>query len=178
MAMTDHFELLACGRRRDTLYDHLAADALDEHELICPHCRRAAADLAPVRRAAVLLRDEPADPPADFVEVLMARIRAEARRRHRLPLPADPPVRLSIREHAAAAVLTLAADDVFGVTVRGCRFPDPADAAHVEISIALSYAAPAFETAERVRRRIRSAARDHLGLSLRTVDITIEDLRF
>jgi hypothetical protein len=178
MAMTDHFELLACGRRRDTLYDHLAADALDEHELSCPHCRRAAADLAPVRRATVLLRDEPADPPAGFVEVLMARIRAEARRRHRLPLPAESPMRLSISEHAAAAVLTLAADEVFGVTVRGCRFPDPADATHVEIEIALGYGTPAPETAERVRRRIRAAARYHLGLSPRTIDITVEDLRF
>ncbi|HZB30951.1 MAG TPA: hypothetical protein VE465_12380 [Streptosporangiaceae bacterium] len=175
--MTDDSESLACGRRRDTLYDHLAADALDEHELSCPHCRRAAADLAPVHRATVLLRDEPADPPAGFVEVLMARIRAEARRRHRLPLPADPPMRLSISEHAAAAVLAIAADEVSGVTVRGCRFPDPDDPTHVEIAIALSYATPAPQTAERVRRRIRTAARNHLGLDLRTIDITVEDLR-
>jgi hypothetical protein len=178
MAMTDDSELLRCGRLRDTLYDHLAADGLDEHELICPHCRRAAADLAPVHRATILLRNEPADPPAGFIEVLMARIRVEARRRHRLPLPADPPMRLSISEHAAAAVLATAADEVFGVTVRGCRFPNPADPTYVQISIALSYSTPALETAERVRRRIRAAARDHLGLNLQTIDIDIEDLRF
>jgi hypothetical protein len=178
MAMTDYSDLLPCGRRRDSLYDHIAADGLDEHELACPYCRRAAADLAPVRRATALLRSEHVDPPAGFVEALMIRIRSGARRGHRLPLPADPPMRLSISEHAAAAVLATAVGEVFGVTTRGCRFPDPADPTHVQISIALSYSTPAPQTAERVRRRVRTAARDHLGLNLRTIDITIEDLRF
>jgi uncharacterized alkaline shock family protein YloU len=178
MAMTDPADLLPCGRQRSSLYDHLAADALDEHERICPHCRRAAADLAPVHRATILLRREPADPPAGFVEAIMTRIRAEARRRHHLRLPADAPMRLSISEHAAAAVLATAADEVFGVAVRGCRFPDSADPTHVKISIALSYSTPAPQTAERVRRRIRVAARDQLGLNLQTIDITIEDLHF
>jgi len=48
MAMDPPAAPPACGRDLETLYEHVSAGTLDDHEQSCPHCRWAADD---VRRA-------------------------------------------------------------------------------------------------------------------------------
>ncbi|WP_433324507.1 hypothetical protein [Spirillospora sp. CA-294931] len=168
---------LPCGRALDDLYDHLAAGTLDEHERTCPHCREAAAALVPVQRATALARTEPpSEPGPGFVESVMSRVRAEARRSRALSLPAEPPLRLSISEHAAATLLSAAADTVPGVTSHGCRFPDPGDLGEASVAVSVRYGTSATEAAERVRQAVRTAARTQLGLTLHTIDVEVDDL--
>ncbi len=176
MAMNQPDDRLACGRRLDAVYDDALAGALDDHERSCPHCQEAAHGLAPVRRAAGLLRAESPEPRAGFVEAVMARVRAEPRRSRDLRLPADPPLRLAIREHAASALLSIAATAVTGVRVRRCRFPDPDEPGRVLMSVSLTYGDPVTATATRIRAAVRAAGRDQLGLDLHTVDIEVDDV--
>lgn len=152
---------LACGRDLDALALHGEPDA---HQRVCPYCRRAAAGLRPLRRAADLMRAEPAEPPAGFVEAVMAQVRAE------------PPSRLPTSEHACHALLATAAGAVREVRVLRCRFPDPADPAHVILGVSLRFAAPASAVADRIRTAVRAAALDQLGLELRTIDVDVEDV--
>ena len=165
---------LPCGRSLDTLWDHLPAANLDTHEQTCPHCQRAHAALAPLHQAAATA--EPPEPPAGFIESVMRAVRAQPRRSATLTLAATPPSRLSITEHAAATLLSAAADTVVGAISRGCRFPTPGDATHIEISISLGYGQHAHTTADQVRAAVRAAAHTQLGLHLSGIDITIDDI--
>jgi hypothetical protein len=167
---------LPCGRDLGALYEHLTAGTLNAHEQACPDCRQAADAFAPALRAVASLAAQRPEPPAGFVESVMARIRADIRRTRYLALPAPPPSILTITEHAASAIISGAVDTIPGVTSRGCRFPTPGDATHVAISISLRYGLPVATAVHRVRAILRQAARDQLGISLRQIDISVDDV--
>ena len=167
---------LPCGRDLGTLYEHLTAGALDAHEQACPGCRQAADAFAPVLQAVVSLAAQRPEPPAGFAESVMAHIRADMRRTRYLALPAQSPSTLTITEHAASAIMSGAVDTIPGVTSRGCRFPTPDDATHAAISVSLRYGLPAVTAARHVRATLRKAARDQLGISLRQIDISVDDV--
>jgi uncharacterized alkaline shock family protein YloU len=169
-------EPLPCGRDPDTVYDHLRGDRLDEHEQTCPHCQAAARDLAPAITAAQTLASLQPRPPAGFTESVMARVRAETRRGRHFPLPAEPPATLTIAERVVATILSTAAETVPGVICRGCRFPDPGNPAHVAITIVVRFPVPLPAVASQVRRATSTTARQQLGLELRTIDISIQDI--
>jgi hypothetical protein len=176
MAVTEPAPRLACGRDLDHLYAHLRARQPDEHEQSCPHCREAARYLTPAIEAArQLAADKPA-PPQGFAAAVMARVRADPRRTRRLPLPAEPPVTLTITEHAAAAILSSIAATVAGISSRGCRFPSPGDPGHLEISVSVCYGQPVSETFDILRTRLHAAAARDLGIQLRIIDINLEDV--
>jgi hypothetical protein len=167
---------LPCGRDLGTLHEHLTAGTLDAHEQACPGCRQAADAFAPALQAVVSLATQRPEPPAGFVESVMARIRADIRRTRYLALPAGSPSTLTITEHAASAIMSGAADTIPGVTSRGCRFPAPRDPTHVAISISLHYGLHAATAADHVRTTLRKAARTHLGIRLRQIDVSIDDV--
>ncbi|WP_319695357.1 hypothetical protein [Streptomyces sp. ME19-01-6] len=129
-----------------------------------------------LREATAALTAEPVERPPGFVACVMVRIRQEPRRFRKLPLPAEPPHRLSITEHAAATLLSAATSSVPGTTGRGCRFPTPGDPTHVAVSISLRYGQHASTTAHRVRAALHAAAATQLGLRLLCIDITIDDV--
>jgi hypothetical protein len=177
MAVNEHTPgPLPCGTDPATVYDHLAAGAANTHQQTCPHCQQLAASLEPVREATAQLAARKPQPPTRLTDSVMARVRAELRHSRQLPLPAEPPSRLSVSEHAAAAILSAAAAAVPGAISRGCRFPDPADPAHISISISLRYGLRAATIAGRVRAAIRAAAQTQLGLPIRRIDINIDDI--
>ena len=167
---------LPCGHRLGTLYEHLTAGALDGHEQACPDCRRAAEAFAPVLRAVASLAAQRPEPPAGFVESVMARIRADIRHARYLALLAPSPSTLTITEHAASAIMSAVVDTIPGVISRGCRFPTPGDATYATISISLRYGLRAATAAHHVRATLRKAARDQLGISLRQIDISVDDV--
>jgi hypothetical protein len=167
---------LPCGRDLGTLHEHLTAGALDAHEQACPGCRQAAEAFAPALQAAASLATRDPELPAGFVESVMARIRADIRRTRYLALPAPSPSTLTITEHAASALMSGAVDTIPGVTSRGCRFPTPGDATHAAISISLQYGQRAVTAAHDVRATLRKAAHNQLGISLRQIDVSIDDV--
>jgi hypothetical protein len=167
---------LPCGRGLGTLYEHLRAGALDAHEQACPHCRQAAEAFAPALQAVVSLATQAPEPPAGFVEAVMARVRADIRRTRYLTLPAQAPSTLTITEHAAAAIISGAADTTPGVTSRGCRFPTLRDPAHVAISISVRYGLHLATVADHVRATLRKAAQSQLGIRLREIDVSVDDV--
>ena len=167
---------LPCGRDLGTLYEHLTAGAPDAHEQACPDCRRAAEAFAPALRAIASLAAQRPEPPAGFVESVMARIRADIRHTRYLALLAPSPSNLTVAEHAASAIMSGAVDTIPGVISRGCRFPTPGDATHAAISISLRYGLRAAAAAHHVRATLRKAARDQLGISLRQIDISVDDV--
>jgi hypothetical protein len=167
---------LPCGHDADELYEHLRAGQLDDHERGCPDCQAAAAYLEPALRAVASLAAAPPEPPRGFAAAVMARVRSDPRRRRHLGLPAEPPLTVAITEHAAAAILSGAASSVSGLTSRGCTFPTPGDPAHLAIAVSIRYGLHAGPAIERLRSRLRAAALDQLGVTLRQVDIQIEDV--
>jgi uncharacterized alkaline shock family protein YloU len=167
---------LPCGRDLADLYEHLSTGALDAHEQACPGCRQAADAFAPALQAVMSLAAQKPEPPAGFVESVMARIRADIRRTRYLALAAESPSTLTITERAAAAIMSGAADTIPGVASRGCRFPTPHDPTHVAISISLHYGLHAATTADQVRTTLRKAARTQLGIRLRQIDVSIDDV--
>jgi uncharacterized alkaline shock family protein YloU len=167
---------LPCGRDLATLYEHLSTGALDAHVQACPGCRQAADAFTPVLQAVKILATQQPEPPAGFVESVMARIRADMRRTRYLALPAESPSTLDITEHAAAAIMSGAADTIPGVISRGCRFPIPHDPTHVAISISLRYGLHAATAADHIRTTLRTAARTQLGIRLRQIDVSIDDV--
>lgn len=167
---------LACGRDRGRVWEDAAAGALDEHERTCPYCREAIAAYAPVRRAAAQVAVRPVRPPADLVDGVMRAIRGELLPGRAIDLPAPSGSRLSINETGATAILAAAADQVPGVAIHRCRFSDAATPETVELTITLSGARPAPETAERLRRTVIDAASAMLGLTLTAVNIEITDI--
>ncbi|MDL4818554.1 Asp23/Gls24 family envelope stress response protein [Actinomadura opuntiae] len=175
MAMNEP-AILPCGHSAATVYEHTLDGALDEHERHCPHCRQTAAQVAPLRRALALAEETTHQPPRGFTEAVMGRIRAEAGPGNQITLPAEPPLRLSISQRAAVAVLSAAADTVADVTARGCRFPDPAAPSRVVINISVRYGTPAPAAADRVRQAVRDAARTQLGLELTDVTVSVDDI--
>jgi hypothetical protein len=176
IAEPDSHGVLACGRDLDTLYEHVKAGQSDGHEQGCPHCTQAASFLAPAARAACALAAERPEPPAGFAAAVMARIRADPRRSRKLRLPAGGPSSLQITEHAAAGVLAAAVGGVPGVTVRGCRFPDSGDPAHVAVAVSVTYGTGAGVFDE-LRQRLREAGRAYLGVTMTDIDIDVDDVQ-
>jgi hypothetical protein len=169
-------DLLPCGRRLGKLYEHLRAGATDAHERACPNCLQAADDLAPALQAIASLAAQRPQPPAGFVESVMARVRTDMRRTRYLDLPTGSPSTLTITEHAASAIMSGAVDAIPGVTSRGCRFPVPGDPARVAISISLRYGLHLAAAVGHVRATLRKAALAQLGTRLRQIDISVDDV--
>lgn len=168
-------DLLPCGRLLGTLYEHLRAGATDAHEQACPSCRQAADDLAPALQAIVILAAHRPEPPAGFTESVMTRVRADTRRIRYLDLPVESAA-VTITEHAAAAIMSAAVDAIPGVTSRGCRFPASRDPAHVAISISIRYGLHLAAAAGHLRATLREAVLAQLGVHLRQIDVTVDDV--
>ncbi len=180
----DDLELLACGRELAAVWEYAAdrPDA-DPHTAACPSCRQAVADLEHLR-AAVLA---PAAPPAEVdtaavVRRVMDAVRLELRPGRDLPL-GEAGEDIWIYESVAARVLRTAAEQVPGVRAGSCRITPPGSRTHptrgpstVHLGITVAYGQDLPDTTRAVRDSLISAARQHLGLTLGDVNVTVTDL--
>jgi len=179
--------LLPCGRDVETVWDRLAdveAGRVDEHDLTCPDCRDARASLIALREMTGELLADTAEPTPHLAGRILSAVRAEVRRRHDMvPLTTAGPGRVRISEHAVAAVLRFAADNVAGVRARRCRVRVSDTGAvegelmlDVELSVAVSYQSFTWRALGLVRERVTAAAATRIGPRLQRLDLIVEDL--
>ncbi|WP_282697874.1 Asp23/Gls24 family envelope stress response protein [Streptomyces sp. CC208A] len=176
-------ELLACGRDLATVWEHADRPDTDPHTATCPSCRQAVADLEHLR-AAVL---PPAAPPTDIdttavVRRVMDAVRLELRPGRTLPL-GETGEDSWIYESVAARTLRTAAEQVPGVLAGSCRITPPGSRTHptrgpstVHLRITVAYGQDLPDTICAVRESLIRAARQHLGLALGDLDVTVTDL--
>jgi uncharacterized alkaline shock family protein YloU len=191
---------LPCGRDVETVWerlDEVDAGRADAHELDCQHCRAARESLRMLRAVTGLLVTEDDVPSPGLTRRIMSAVRAEARRGEMVALPTAEPGAARVSERAIAAVLRFAADSVPGVRARRCQVRTVSDnaasddnAAHgldadidadevgieVAISIAVSYQQFVGGALDLVRERVAAAATGQIGVWLRRIDLTVEDV--
>lgn len=134
---------LGCGRDIDQVWDHLD-QAPDGHELTCPYCQAARADLAGLARATRAMRDDDAtnpdlEPGPGVLDRILAVARAEVRRGRRLPLDQPSPEQTTantVSEQAITAVVRRAGDRSRHVRIRHCDLALDDNAAHQPIGTA------------------------------------------
>ena len=127
MALAASSTQLGCGRDIDQVWDHLD-QAPDAHELTCPFCQAARADLADLSSATRALREDDAtnpdlEPSPAVLDRILAVARTEVRRGRRLPLdqPTDEQTSANtVSEQAVTAVVRRVGDRTGRVQIRRC----------------------------------------------------------
>ncbi len=177
MTLTIDPERLACGTPVELLLAHLAGDpdaVTAAHAGTCPHCRTAAAELAP--GLGVLQREVAAPTPAVPAGVersVLRRIRMGLAASEEVPLPAAGRGRTTARAGVIAEVARLAADAVPGVSRVSV---DVAGDLALSVSLAVRYGQPIPALAAEVRDAVAGELRTRLGLRVGSIDVEVADL--
>ncbi|MFG3131063.1 Asp23/Gls24 family envelope stress response protein [Streptomyces tendae] len=180
-------ERLACGRLLSEVWEAGEGGADDRpHLRACPHCSAAVRQLdllgAAVRGAADGGGREPEWDAGALTERVMDVVRLELRPGRPLPL-GEREEDLWVREAMAAKALRAAAETVPGVRAGSCRIR-PAESGgspsrgpvRVRLEVVVPLTPGLRDLAEEVRRRVRGAAEDALGLPVDHVDVHITDV--
>ncbi|WND34188.1 Asp23/Gls24 family envelope stress response protein [Streptomyces sp. BB1-1-1] len=177
-------ERLACGRLLSEVWETREEGADDPHPRACPHCAAAVRQLdllgAAVREAGS--GREPEWDAGALTERVMDVVRLELRPGPPLPL-GEWEEDLWVREAMAAKTLRAAAETVPGVRAGSCRIR-PAEAGgvpargpvRVRLEVVVPIAPGLPDLAEEIRRRVRGAADEALGLPVADVDVHITDV--
>ncbi|WP_328563467.1 Asp23/Gls24 family envelope stress response protein [Streptomyces coelicoflavus] len=185
---TAHDERLACGRLLSEVWEAWEDGAddpdRDPHLRACPHCSAAVRQLdllgVAVREAGS--GREPEWDAGALTERVMDVVRLELRPGRPLPL-GEREEDLWVREAMAAKALRAAAETVPGVRAGSCLIR-PAESGgspsrgpvRVRLEVVVPLAPRLRDLAEEVRRRVRGAAVDVLGLPVDHVDVHITDV--
>jgi hypothetical protein len=167
--------LLPCGRSVEDVWDDLEAGRVTDHALTCPHCITARAGLDELTEATRALIDDPAEPPAGFLDKIMGAVRADLSLARTIPLSAQ----VDISQYALAAVLRYAVDGVDGIRARQCRIevsPDNALSVRVWMSVALRFGSGQVTALDEARRRVAAALPERIGLELEALDFEVVDV--
>lgn len=190
-------ELLPCGRDADTVAEHAAAGAPDDHERECPYCGEIITGSAAVNAAATALaQDTDADPSPGLVPAVMQTVWSELRPGRRIPLPSGDGT-IFATETAVISAITGELDLISDLTVRRIRLaaagPDPtadsdaagsaaapADSAAlpgVTLTASARYPADIAALAAQARAAVVRCSQELFGLTPQRVDIDITDLQ-
>lgn len=191
MAVNDPSRL-GCGRLIDDVWD-TADEPPDEHELLCPFCQQARANLKTLADATEALtahEDESPDftPGLRVKDLVMQLVHVEVRRGQAIPLltpelvDSDP--ELAISEQAVLDVVWRTADAIPGLLARHCAVhlhpldqqPGLPAAVHIDLHIAVAANMSIPELTGVVRAQLSERIAAEAGLSTRRVSITVEDL--
>ncbi|MEV5870958.1 Asp23/Gls24 family envelope stress response protein [Streptomyces tendae] len=176
-------ERLACGRLLSEVWEAGEGGADDPHLRACPHCSAAVRQLdllgAAVRGAG---GGTPEWDAGALTERVMDVVRLELRPGRPLPL-GEREEDLWVREAMAAKALRAAAETVPGVRAGSCRIR-PAESGgspsrgpvRVRLEVVVPLTPGLRDLAEEVRRRVRGAADEALGLPVDHVDVHITDV--
>lgn len=191
---------LGCGRDIDQVWDRLD-QAPDAHELTCPYCQAARADLARLAEATRAMRQDDAtnpdlEPGPGVLDRILAVARAEVRRGRRLPLDQPDPDRTtanSVSEQAVTAVVRRTGDRSGSVQIRRCTLalddsPGAVDvpggdvvdrgpaAVTVFLQVSVSQDAAIAAATDELRAAVIEAVFQEVGMRVVAVNITVEDL--
>ncbi|MFD4261132.1 Asp23/Gls24 family envelope stress response protein [Streptomyces sp. NPDC058534] len=177
-------ERLGCGRLLSEVWESWEDGADDPHPRSCPHCSAAVRQLdllgAAVREAGS--GREPERDAGALTERVMDVVRLELRPGRPLPL-GEREEDLWVREAMAAKALRAAAETVPGVRAGSCRIRPAESGAgpsrgpvRVRLEVVVPLTERLRDLAEEIRRRVRGAADDALGLPVDHVDVHITDV--
>ncbi|WP_052869642.1 Asp23/Gls24 family envelope stress response protein [Streptomyces niger] len=177
---------LPCGRTLSEVWEKAEETPDDPHAAGCPHCQEALTRLGVLDDYVREARDSTADEAAEAADAaaterltarVMDLVRTELRPGRTLPLgePADD---VWITEAAAAKAFRAAAETLPAVYAGSCRValtaPEGPMTVSMEVEAGLRWELP--ELAEQVRRRVRAAADEAVGVTVSAVDVRIVDL--
>jgi hypothetical protein len=191
-------ELLPCGRDADTVAEHAAAGAPDDHERACPYCGEIITGSAAVDAAATeLAQDTDTDPSPGLVPAVMQTVWSELRPGRRIPLPSGDGTTFAT-ETAVISAITGELDLISDLTVRRIRLAaaagpdqkgdpdaagsaaapdDPAALPAVTLSASARYPADIGALAAQARAAVVHCCQQLFGLTPQRVDIDITDLQ-
>lgn len=185
---------LGCGRHIDDVWEHIDSPP-DPHELGCPDCRAARANLAELAAATRQLSaadqaDQTLRTSPEVLTTIVSTARAEVRRGQSIPLgfpDQQTPGELTISEQSIAGVIRRTCDDLDGVEARRCtvRLTDLPTArtpagdrvqitVGLKISVSASVAIPRL--ARELRHNVRTAVQQQVGLEVTTINLDVEDI--
>jgi hypothetical protein len=169
---------LPCGRTVEDVWDDMEAGRVTDHALTCPDCTTARASLDQLAEATRALIDDPAEPPAGFLDKIMTAVRADLGLGQAIPLPSRT-AQLDISTYALAAVLRYAVDGVDGIRAHQCRIevsPDDSRSVRVWMSVSLRFGSGQVAALDEARRRVAAALPERIGLDLETLDFEVVDV--
>ncbi|MEV5594531.1 Asp23/Gls24 family envelope stress response protein [Streptomyces sp. NPDC052496] len=194
MALGEHDDpTLPCGRALSSVWEEHETDTAgrpdgdgDPHAAQCPYCQEALTGLGVLdsyvreaRQAAEAAAGSGAEDRRTerFTARVMDLVRTELRPGRTLPL-GGPEDDAWITEAAAAKSFRAAAETLPDVQAGSCRVTllAPRGPVKVTLELAAGYAWPLPGLADRVRERVRAAARDDVGLEVGEIDVTVVDL--
>lgn len=116
-----------------------------------------------------------------WVDRLLEIIRAEVRSGRDVPVAhPDPRVRLAITEAAVRGLVRRAGDTMGDVIMGRCALDGdletPDAPVRVHVTAGLLFGAPADETADRLRARIRQTLAQHTELHVESIDVRFDDV--
>lgn len=184
---------LPCGRDLADLWDQQDQDpaglepwSADPHTAECRHCAAALEDFTLLRDAVRRdVQETEADWEADAARLtasIMDVVRQELRPGRTLAL-GETDEDAWMYEAVAARIFRTAAELVPGVRAGSCRIsPTPSShtqartPAQVRIEVSVDITPDLQLTADRVRRRIATAAEHDLGMNIASIDVAITDI--
>ncbi len=184
---------LGCGRIIEDVWATID-DPPDEHEENCPDCTAARSDLADLNAATrEMITADAEDPklrtdPAALEEIIAA-ARAEIRRGRKIPLRRSPEDQakgqLAISELSVIALIRRVCDDIREVEARQCRIhlestesdvTETATQISVDLVVTVAADQPIGSLTNDLRAKIIAAVDLKIGLDVRAVNVTVEDL--
>lgn len=183
MALENRQPALACGRTLTRVWQGIGLPP-DPHTLECRECRHARSRLEPLHAATAVLREHDLRHPAFRPPRGLKRRVLEAAGRQggyaaQLPVTGSVNGTVEISESALAAVVRDAARDVGGVRARRCRIdmlPDGGRGLRIHLRTAVAPGVDICRTMDFLRRNIRAAVAESVGIVPHTVHLTVEDL--
>jgi hypothetical protein len=170
--------LLPCGRSVEDVWEEMETGRATAHSLDCPHCTTVRTSLGELAEATRALIDDPAEPPAGFLDKIMTAVRADLKLGQTVPLPSLT-AQVDISTYALAAVLRYVVDGVDGIRAHQCRIqvsPTSPESVRVWMSVALRFGSGQAAALEEARRRVAAALPDRIGLALENLDFEVVDV--
>lgn len=178
--------LLPCGRTVEDVWDDMEAGRITAHSLDCPHCTTARASLDQLAAATSALVDDPAEPPAGFLDKIMTAVRADLSLGHTIALPSpasnplsNPTGQVDISTYALAAVLRYAVDGVEGIRAHQCTIetsPDALYSVNVWMTVALRFGSGQVTALDEARARVAAALPERIGIELTSLSFEVVDV--
>ncbi|GAA3292866.1 hypothetical protein ACFFON_02040 [Arthrobacter citreus] len=182
MALENQQPVLACGRTITRVWQGMDRPP-DPHTLECRECRQARSRLEPLHAATAALREQDLRHPAFRPPRGLKRKVLESAGSRSAGGPGLQVLEslngTSISEAALAAVVRDAARSVGGVRARRCRIdvtPDGGRGLRIHLRTAVAPGVDICRAMDFLRRNIRAAVAESVGIVPHTVHLTVEDL--
>lgn len=177
-----------CGRSIEELNDYIETgqSADTTHISSCPECQAGLAALARLRRLTtelvahdIRMASQPEEP---WLREILTNLRLETRAGRDIPIaPEHPGDSLWQTEGSVTALIRNVGDTIEGATIGRCRLHGdltvPGAPVDLDIRVTAFYGYGIHTMAETLRTELEAALATHTELRIRSINITVSDLR-